>query len=148
MSRAGMTLGAHGRAHRYFSSLEPFEQRRELEVARNVIEQETATRVQAVSLPGGRFDSHTFSVAHDCGYRAVFTSAPVPAVRQDEIWRVGRVAVRRHWTAEFLRDFLENQDSRLATMRRRDKLRRRAQGCFGDRVYGWAQRFYWWLRRA
>ena len=148
MVAAGMSLGAHGHTHRYLTTLSAREQRNELESSRKWLEDQVGVSVAALSLPGGRFNSHTLAAARDRRFETVFTSAPFPPRYREEekIWTVGRVAVRTAWFGSLLVGFLGRQDKHLRRMRRADAARRLAREFLGDGLYSRLHRLFWRLR--
>ena len=146
MAQGGMTIGSHGMTHRLFSSMSEKEQRQSLTVSRRTIEDRIGCAVCALSLPGGRFGSRTLNIARGCGYKAVFTSSPVPAAWREGLWIVGRVAIRAGQTEAWFKDFATDPTECLRRMRRADSIRRCAQACLGDRLYGCVHRLVWRLR--
>lgn len=104
-------------------------------VSREAIERETGAWAVTLSCPSGRWNQAVIASAQQRGFRAVFTSAPDPSVRQGEVTVAGRVAVRSRWDAGRMRRFLENQQAALRRMRRTQRLREAAQRLLGDRIY-------------
>jgi len=146
MAAAGMTLGAHGHTHRFLSELGADEQRKELEISRALIQENTGLAVRMMSLPGGRFRSDTFAAARACGYMAVFTSSPVPEALCGGVRVVGRIALSADWQTERMKNFLAGQDDSLRTLRRTDAVHRFAQRRLGTSGFAWLHRMYWRLR--
>ncbi|MBN1866153.1 polysaccharide deacetylase family protein [Candidatus Sumerlaeota bacterium] len=146
MVQAGMAIGSHGLTHEFLSGMSPERQRRTLSASMRRIEERVGGRVRALSLPGGRWGRRTLEIARECGYTAVYTSSPQPAVLREGIWVVGRVAVRNGWSGEFFRNFLENQEAHLRRMRRADTIRRAAQRLLGDGAYERAHKALWAVR--
>lgn len=143
MVAAGMALGSHGHTHRFLSSLSPAEQTSELEESRKILEEKAGAAIRSVSLPGGRYNRHTFSVAKACGYDTVFTSEPTahPRLLRNGVRLVGRVAVRAGWTPEYLGGFLQNEDRCLSEMRRSYRLKAMLQAVLGVGLYTRLHRF-------
>jgi hypothetical protein len=61
--------------------------------------------VTVASLPGGYLSRRVTATAADAGLRVLFTSEPNPVPRHaGECTLVGRFAIRRGYSAEFIRD--------------------------------------------
>ena len=57
MANAGMTIGSHGRTHRFFDDMSETEARAEYTDSKAAIEQHIGSSVNQISFPGGRFKS-------------------------------------------------------------------------------------------
>ncbi len=105
MADQGMTIGSHGRTHRFLDDLPDAEATAELADSKDAIEDGIARRVDQVSFPGGRFRGRQLDLWRPLGYR-VFHSSRVGVARARPI-REGdilpRLAIRRdHTVAELL----------------------------------------------
>ena len=143
MAQAGMGIGSHGKTHQFLSLLTPQEQRIELAQSRTVLEEKLGREVRAVSLPGGRSDGQTLSIARECGYRTVFTSAPGLPVALGGLWLVGRIAIRPGWTAEKMRAFLIDPQRALRRMYATALLKRCVEKTLGAKHYDAVHRLVW-----
>ena len=140
---AGMSVGSHAHSHQLLTSLSPDACRRDLETAHSLLKEKLGIEAATLSCPGGRFNRETLRQARACGHEVVFTSSPHAPRQSEGVGLVGRVAVRCDWTAERMREFLANQESRLRRMRQADRLRRLAQTCLGETLYERLHRFVW-----
>lgn len=146
MADAGMVPGAHGHSHRFLSSMGQEDQLQELDYSRSMLLDMTGQKPRSLSLPGGRYNSATLTLAKECGLEVVFTSKPAGEESIQGIRVVGRVAVRASWTGEFLSDLLAHQNKHIRNMRRLDLLRRTAQRCLGNHLYPLLHKALWATR--
>ena len=72
--RAGMTVGGHGRTHRFFDDLDAAAARAELVGARAALEAAVGAPVRSMSFPGGRHDRRARALAREAGIGALFDS--------------------------------------------------------------------------
>ncbi|MES2625736.1 MAG: polysaccharide deacetylase family protein [Pseudomonadota bacterium] len=79
MQQAGMEIGSHGHSHEILSHLSAEEQRSELMISKNLIEENINVPVEAIAYPvGGRptYTEETCRIAKECGYKLGFTFVP------------------------------------------------------------------------
>jgi peptidoglycan/xylan/chitin deacetylase (PgdA/CDA1 family) len=74
MADAGMTIGSHGRTHRFFDDMADDEARAEFIDSRRAIEQHVGHAVDQISFPGGRHTRAQLQLGHDAGYKLLHTS--------------------------------------------------------------------------
>lgn len=75
MADAGMTIGSHGRTHRFFDDLDEAAARAEFLDSKTAIEQHTGHAVDQLSFPGGRYAAGQLQLGRQLGYRLLHTSA-------------------------------------------------------------------------
>jgi len=115
--------------------------------SRKVLEEKLGREIRALSLPGGRSDGDTLSIARECGYRTVFTSSPGLPIILGGVWMVGRIAVRPHWTPEKMQAFLADPQRALRRMYASALVKRFVQSVLGAKIYDSLHRLFWRLRK-
>ncbi|MEQ1804454.1 MAG: polysaccharide deacetylase family protein [Burkholderiaceae bacterium] len=97
MAEHGMTIGSHGRSHRFLDDLSDTEAIAELADSKSAIESGINRRIDQVSFPGGRFRPHQLALWRPLGYRVFHSSrvgvAPGQPVQDGVI--LPRLAIRR-----------------------------------------------------
>ena len=97
IAEQGMTIGSHGRTHRFLDDLADDDASAELADSKIAIENAIGRRVDQVSFPGGRFRAHQLALWRAQGYRMFHSSrvgaAAARPVREGDI--LPRLAVRR-----------------------------------------------------
>jgi peptidoglycan/xylan/chitin deacetylase (PgdA/CDA1 family) len=76
MVRGGMAVGAHTHTHRVLATLEPEDQKRELEQSKAILEEQVGKPVRSLAYPVGRRDSFTEQtkrLAREVGYAMAFS---------------------------------------------------------------------------
>jgi peptidoglycan/xylan/chitin deacetylase (PgdA/CDA1 family) len=74
MAEGGMTIGSHGKTHRFFDDLSPAETAAEYRQSKDAIERYTGQAVTSLSFPGGRFRRSQIATGLAAGYRLFFSS--------------------------------------------------------------------------
>ena len=97
LAAAGMTVGSHGRTHRFLDDLDATEALAELHDSRRALEDLIGQPVDQVSFPGGRYRPDQLAAWRADGYRFFHSSAigvhPASAVLDGSV--LPRLAVRR-----------------------------------------------------
>lgn len=137
MAQAGMSLGSHGRTHRFLDDLDDVQARAELEESRTAIERGTGASVTTLSFPGGRFRPGQLAQACAAGYRLCFSS-------QIGVWRgapahafsvVPRIPVRAEMPIEVYARYATADAALLARARAGYGLKHLARRVIGNRLY-------------
>ena len=76
MASRSLSIGTHGHTHDYFDRMKDKELAEELSVSRQILEEITGKTVNALSVPGGKFDHRLAGLALAAGYERIFTSDP------------------------------------------------------------------------
>jgi peptidoglycan/xylan/chitin deacetylase (PgdA/CDA1 family) len=96
MADQGMTIGSHGRTHRFLDDLSDAEAIAELADSKQAIEHGIGRSIDQVSFPGGRFNERQIAMWQALGYRAFHSSrvaaAPARPVQAGDI--LPRLAIR------------------------------------------------------
>ena len=74
MAAAGMTIGSHGRSHRFFDDFTAPEAKQELQSSRDQIATATGMAVTQISFPGGRYLPRDLLLGQELGYQLFHTS--------------------------------------------------------------------------
>lgn len=93
LAAAGMTIGTHGMEHVPWRGLDQVSRRRELIVARRMLEEASAQTITECALPLGRYDRRTLGHLRAAGYAAVHSSDRRPAWRGG--WMQPRYSLRK-----------------------------------------------------
>jgi peptidoglycan/xylan/chitin deacetylase (PgdA/CDA1 family) len=89
-----VSIGTHGHTHGFFDKMTDKELTEELSVSRQIVEGITGIPVDALSVPGGKFDGRLTGLALAAGYKRIFTSAPRD-MEFDGIRYLGRYCINR-----------------------------------------------------
>ena len=97
MAEQGMTIGSHGRTHRFLDDLSDAEAVAELADSKQAIELGIGRAIDQVSFPGGRFKPRQIALWQSLGYRAFHSSrvaaAPARPIQPHDV--LPRLAIRR-----------------------------------------------------
>ena len=74
MLRDGFSIGSHGLTHSDLTTLEAGKALYELTSSRQIVEENTGARVNAFSLPFGRYNTGVLNMAAEAGYEAVLST--------------------------------------------------------------------------
>lgn len=151
---AGMTVGGHGRTHRFFDDLAPHEALAEMRDARAALESATGVPVRSMSFPGGRHDARALRLAREAGVDALFdsrcaTASPPELIAALEVARhdgaatgggaaaapVPRVAIRRDTDPTTFARMIAPDPAWYSAARRGERIRQLARRVLGNRIY-------------
>ena len=137
MVEGGMTVGSHGKTHRFLDDLDSRELQDELVASRAAIEERTGCRADSISFPGGRHDRNVVKACAAAGFRHVFTSI----VGSNE-YSVGglddgvrRVAIRATTSVAQLSSLLHADGFALRRAARADRIKQAVKSLLGNRWY-------------
>ncbi len=101
VAAAGHEVQAHGWVHRFMTHCSDAELDEELRRPKEAIEDHLGQPVDALSFPGGRYDTRVLEACRRAGYRRVFTSVPWPPAWEEHGLQVfGRYGIQsRHSVA-------------------------------------------------
>lgn len=135
MADAGMSIQSHGMDHRYFTSLSRQALIEDLRDSRRAIEDALGREVRLLAPPGGRCPRGLAPLAQDCGYRAVFGSAP--GTLRDGLTRgvLPRVAVLAGHAPPALERWARGGRAALRRLRLRHGVLSAAKRLLGDAGY-------------
>ena len=150
MAAAGMTLGAHGLTHRFFTELSEAELNHELLEAKATLEQQCeGLPIESLSFPGGRYRIDSLAVARKMGYRYCFSSDVGQITAEDfvesdllsneQARALNRVAIRQDTAMPTLLKMIHGDRSWFFQSQSVDRAKRLAKQLLGDSGY---QRLY------
>lgn len=137
MAEAGMTIGSHGRTHRFFEDLDDAAARAEFLDSKATIEQHTGQAVDQLSFPGGRYARHQLQIAREAGYRLLHTSVvgAHPARPVAAGGTLARVAVKGGMPLQRFMAFAQARPSVMLRAQAVAGAKRGAQRLLGNRLY-------------
>jgi len=89
-----VSIGTHGHTHDFFDKMTDKELAEELSVSSQIVQEITGKHVDALSVPGGKFDDRLAKFALAAGYKRIFTSHPWDR-EIDGIRFLGRYCIHR-----------------------------------------------------
>ena len=135
LTNEGMLVGAHGRSHRYLSSLDENGVREELLLSKARLEDVLGCEVPAMALPGGRNHPSVRRLARELGYRFVFTSRIAVGHIADDPLELPRIPITRGLPSSFVAELLAGDERLLRRMARSASFRELARHLLGDAAY-------------
>jgi peptidoglycan/xylan/chitin deacetylase (PgdA/CDA1 family) len=140
LSESGMLIGAHGRSHRFLSSLTEDELARELEESRRRLEEMVGMPVTAMSLPGGRGGGRVRQAAARAGFRHVFGSrVALASLPPTDPLDWPRIAVTNRMQEDEVDRIIEGDAAAVSRLAGRARRRRLARALLGEKGYGWVR---------
>lgn len=132
----GHEVQSHGFSHCMLTRCSEMELATELQDSRAELEQKIGVRVDAISLPFGRWDARVLDACAIAGYRRVYTSEPLPAaLRPEQLAVLGRFMVRRSTTAQGIERMLLAQLKTLRVMQAVHRCKWAARAVIGEDLY-------------
>jgi peptidoglycan/xylan/chitin deacetylase (PgdA/CDA1 family) len=133
---AGHEVHAHGWMHRFFTHCSEAELAEELNLSKKALEDRLGCEVDALSLPGGRFNARVLQACRAAGYRRIFTSEPWPPERRENgLTLFGRFGIQSGTSAATLARLMRTSGRPSV----RERLSRRAKlglrHAIGDAAY-------------
>jgi peptidoglycan/xylan/chitin deacetylase (PgdA/CDA1 family) len=127
---------SHGWSHALLTNCTPPQLSEELRRSRLTLEDRLATPVNAISVPGGRFNAEVLRACHREGYQRVFISDPYrPVANSDGLTVAGRAMIRNtHGTAELLA-LLRSENRRFSPQQVGFRVKQSVRMLVGDRLY-------------
>lgn len=136
LARYGHEVQSHGWSHTLLTQCSARELQIELLRSRGDLEDQLGTKVNAISLPGGRWNSRVLEACRESGYEQVFTSDPWMVsedVRGLQI--AGRWMVTRNMSAQRIDFLLKGKGAALYLLRARHFAKETAKLMLGDSAY-------------
>jgi len=134
LADAGFAVGAHGRTHRFFSTLGHDELREELTVSKKRLEDVTGRAVKHLALPGGRFHGDLVTLAEEAGYRAIFTSVPGINTGRDSLL-FKRIAVKDGTDGASFAKIIAGDGRFIGKLVKKAKFLAGLKSILGDNIY-------------
>ncbi len=142
IANTGHEIQAHGLSHRFLTSCDDDELRTELQIAKTELEQRLGRPVNAISMPGGRWDRRVVKECGRVGFSRVFTSDPFLMQTLPNVQLIGRINVGAGFGINNLKR-LPNRSSFISlSYTARHLLKTGVRRAFGDRLYHLLWR--WW----
>jgi len=144
--RLGHSVQAHGWSHAFLTQCSDSELETELKRPRQVIEQRLGTKVEALSVPHGRWNRRVVKACAEEGYRRLYTSSPWTsrhAVNRVEI--IGRLVMLRSMDAIQLSRWLSMSRAEAGLRRTGHAVKESARRILGSKLYYqlWARFSAW-----
>ena len=132
----GYDVQSHGWSHTLLTQCSPGELERELVRSKNALEQHLECEVDAISMPGGRWNQQVIKACVAAGYSRIFTSDPwIAAPPMGQIHLRGRWMVSREMTGEDVVALLREKGAIVQFLKARNRLAEFAKSALGDRLY-------------
>ena len=135
LQAAGHSIQSHGYSHKFLTTCAGEELALEIGGSRKMLEDRLGAAVDAISVPGGRWDRRVIEACAGAGYKRVFISEPWINTEMYGIKVIGRFMVRRNTTLEELEKMVHKDPRTLWRMKMRAAVRRRVVGVVGDGLY-------------
>jgi hypothetical protein len=132
---AGHSVQSHGWSHKFLTACDDQELALELAASREGLEDKLGSPVEAISVPGGRWDRRVIEACARAGYTRVYVSDPWIATEISGVKVIGRFMVRRSTTPEELKKILCREKRALWGLKMRSQLRQRVIALVGDGLY-------------
>jgi peptidoglycan/xylan/chitin deacetylase (PgdA/CDA1 family) len=132
----GYEVQSHGWSHALLTQCSLPELERELMRSKNELQDRLGAEVNAISVPGGRWNPQVLGACAAAGYARVFTSDPgTSAFLRDGVRVIGRWMVSRKMNAEDITALLHGKGIIVQCLRARHGLTEFAKSLIGDRAY-------------
>jgi|SRR4051812_11565683 peptidoglycan/xylan/chitin deacetylase (PgdA/CDA1 family) len=136
ISDAGHEVQGHGLTHLLLTHATDAQLEEELARSKQLLEDATGRAVDALSMPGGRWDARVLRACAQAGYKRVFTSEAWSETYEAEgVQVLGRMMMRRTTTAEELLRMMNLSPLELAVRRGRYAAKEAVKKVVGDRIY-------------
>jgi len=132
-----MTIGGHGRTHRFLDGLSAPELAQELELSRDEIGGHIGLPVDSMSFPGGRYNLRVARACSAAGYRHLFSSraGSIDPAYSHPTQPLPRLAIRTTTTPQQLAALLSPGSPELQRAARMDRIKQLARTVLGSRCY-------------
>lgn len=136
LAAAGHDVQSHGWSHRLLTHCTPEELEVELARSRQTLEDRLGRVVDAISMPGGRFNRRVLEACLRAGYTRLFTSDAFAGDQCRGPARVrGRYMVRRNTSPELLLELVQGRGPRWVLERIEHTVKREVRHWIGDGAY-------------
>jgi len=142
----GHEVQSHGWSHKYLTHCSGPELATELERSKKSLEDRLGMAVEAISAPGGAWNSRVSEACARAGYKRFYISDPWFRTRERCGLKIsGRMMVRRTLDPAALRHLLEAERKRFSMLRTTFRLKQTVRTLVGDRAY---HRLWLWFAEA
>jgi peptidoglycan/xylan/chitin deacetylase (PgdA/CDA1 family) len=95
LRQEGMLVQSHAKTHAFLDAMNDDEINRELVQSKKTLEDVLGEKISFLSFPGGRYNDAVIQGARAAHYSALFCSRPFAAQRCDDIYVIGRYAIKQ-----------------------------------------------------
>lgn len=144
MSESGMSIQSHGKTHQFFENMSQLESENEFLISKSLIEENTSSKVNAISFPGGRFNMQSIQIGKSIKYTYFFTSNEIINTADNFVKNscLGRFAIRSNTSELNLLDFICPKFNVRFKRFAFNKIRKMAKSLLGNHVYHFLYKFY------
>lgn len=136
MAAQGHEIQSHSWSHPLLTHCSDEALKEELERSRQMIEQQVGMPVDALAVPGGRWDLRVLRAAAQAGYRRVYISDPRVAPQQrDGVKLFGRLTVRNSIQPTDLQSLITGKGTYAAVFWAQYRVKELLRRLVGDSVY-------------
>jgi peptidoglycan/xylan/chitin deacetylase (PgdA/CDA1 family) len=111
---SGMTIGSHGKSHKFLSDLKDEQIYYELKSSKDRLEDIIQRNILCLSYPGGRYNDRVVNIAREIGYLFIFDSTPTVNNEIGELKTIGRFAIKRSHNLDYFTLIVSGYISRWA----------------------------------
>jgi len=112
MEQAGFEIGAHGLTHSYLSELTYTNQLIELKESNRIVKEKIGSSVEYFSLPGGKFNGDTVTLANSLGIKGLLTTNFGVNNLEKVPFKLKRCSIKKDFSIDKLKKLLD-LDSKL-----------------------------------
>jgi peptidoglycan/xylan/chitin deacetylase (PgdA/CDA1 family) len=136
LASLGHEIQSHSWSHRCLTHCSPEDLREQLQRSREMIEERAGRRVDAISIPYGRWNHRVLEACAECGYRRVYTSDPwLPPAERAGVDVRGRLTIRNTMGRDDLRQLLTMHGLPLRFQQAKYQFKQTVKRILGDRIY-------------
>jgi hypothetical protein len=142
----GHEVQSHGWSHEILTRCRPEKMIQELRCSKEALEDQLGVGVDAISMPGGRWNQAVLSQCERAGYTKVYTSdAYARPTLCGNIRVLGRCMIRRGMSGSDVIRLLESRDALFSVEKTLFHLKRSVRTILGDTIY---HRLWRWAGRS
>lgn len=136
LAQCGHEIQSHGWSHTLLTQCSAKELQIELTRSKRELEDHLGAKVNAISLPGGRWNARVLEACRESGYEKVFTSNPwMVSKNMKGLHIAGRWMVTRSMSPERIQFLLEGKGAALYLLRAKHFAKEGAKLMLGDGAY-------------
>lgn len=135
LAAGGHVIGSHSVSHPFLSNCSDSKLREELEGSRKALQDHLGTPIEAISIPGGRWNHRVMEACEQAGYSTVFTSDPWLRRRIGGVDVIGRFNITMDVSSEMLKNILSPQCAWARKYRAKAAAKRVVRSIVGDSAY-------------
>jgi peptidoglycan/xylan/chitin deacetylase (PgdA/CDA1 family) len=142
----GHEVQSHGWSHEILTRCPSKKVTEELRRSKDSLEDQLGVEIDAISMPGGRWNQAVLSHCEQAGYTKVYTSdAYARATSCGNVSVLGRCMIRRGMSGSDVIRLLESRDAMFSTEKTLFQLKRSLRAILGDATY---HRLWQWAGRS